>query len=83
VNEEFDYAEFMYEPLKVKKTMVAIKGFEMPDNCDTCRCFVNLDSFGAKDAGYMCGINADDLDEINILEERHPDCPLVEVEVSE
>lgn len=54
--------------------MVAIKNFEMPKHCNQCK-LCKLDLY---DNYLYCYITNADVDDM--MEHRHKDCPLMEVE---
>ena len=54
--------------------MVAIKDFEMPRHCNQCN-FCKLGTYDNYLYCYITGANVDDM-----IEHRHKDCPLVEIE---
>lgn len=54
--------------------MVAIKDFEMPRSCNQCKLY----ELGSYDGDLYCFLTGENVDDM--MEHRHKDCPLVEVE---
>ena len=51
--------------------MVGIKDMKMPKCCDDCCFYISFEKY--------CGANHISFDNVKTSEERHPQCPLVEI----